>query len=133
MAGSGRYTGGVEGWVLTEQAAAAIAGHRGELSFGDLGEVTDAVAMALVKHQGLVFLYSHTKISALAANALAASNYNILKQGGRLSDMLKPAEQSRERRVSLAELDDIINSSKNPDFWYSFRAKIQDGDEIWQY
>ncbi len=118
---------------LTEPAAAAIAGHRGELSLGGLGEVTDAVAMALAKHQGLVLLYSHTKISAVAANAIAMSNYRILKQGGRLTEMLHPAEQSRERRVSLAELDDIITSSKNPDFWSSFRSQIQDGDEIWQY
>ncbi|MEI6078136.1 MAG: hypothetical protein WCS94_21325, partial [Verrucomicrobiota bacterium] len=42
-------------------------------------------------------------------------------------------EYSRERRVSLAELDEIITSNKNPDFWSSFRSKFQDGDEIWQY
>jgi hypothetical protein len=118
---------------LTEQEADAIAGHRGELSLGGLGEVTDAVATALVKHQGLVFLYSHTRISAVAANALAMSNYHILKQGGRLGDELKPVEQDRERRVSLAELDDIMSSGAPSDTWSSFRSKIQDGDEIWQY
>ena len=118
---------------LTEQAAVAIAGHRGELSLGGLGEVIDAVAMALAKHRGLVFIYPDTKISAAAANAVATNNFHILKQSGRLGEMLKPVEYSRERRVSLAELDEIITSNKNPDFWSSFRSKIRDGDEIWQY
>jgi hypothetical protein len=118
---------------LTEQAAVAIAGHRGELSLGGLGEVIDAVAMALAKHRGLVFIYPDTKISAAAANAVATNNFHILKQSGRLGEMLKPVENSRERRVSLAELDEIITSNKNPGFWSAFRSKIQDGDEIWQY
>ena len=118
---------------LKESAASAIAGHCGELSLGGLRELSDAAALSLAKHQGLVFIYPDTKISAVAANAVAMRNFHALQQAGRLGEMLKPVENSRERRVALAELDAIITSSKNPGFWSSFRSKLRDGDEIWQY
>jgi hypothetical protein len=50
--------------------------------------------------------------------------------------MLQPAQQYQQRKASMAELDKLITPST---YWrfvevlLEFKAKFQDGDELWEF
>ena len=48
--------------------------------------------------------------------------------------MLKPAKQFQQRKASIEELDQLIVKSRNPPFievCTEFKARLQEGDELW--
>lgn len=50
--------------------------------------------------------------------------------------MLRPTDEHQQRRASIEELDQLIAKATNPQFvevCIEFKAKVQEGDEVWEF